>query len=85
MPPKPDLDFNTAPTAVETGHHAFTVQLSPTNPEQNLSYTNRHTTPIIEDWVSDFEDESETKASQIVPSFVQSSEQVKSSRQTLNS
>nr|GFA78778.1 hypothetical protein [Tanacetum cinerariifolium] len=45
-------------------------ELSPTKPEQALSHTNRPTTPIIEDWVSDSEDESETKASQIVPSFV---------------
>nr|GEV85478.1 hypothetical protein [Tanacetum cinerariifolium] len=50
MPPKPDLVFNTAPTAVETDHSAFTVQLSPTKPEQALSHTNRPTTPIIEDW-----------------------------------
>nr|GEZ07307.1 uncharacterized mitochondrial protein AtMg00810-like [Tanacetum cinerariifolium] len=50
MPPKPDLVFNTAPTAVETDHPAFKVQISPTKPEQDLSYTNRPTTPIIEDW-----------------------------------
>nr|GEY34401.1 hypothetical protein [Tanacetum cinerariifolium] len=36
MPPKPDLVFNTAPIAVETDHHAFNVQLSPTKPEQDL-------------------------------------------------
>nr|GEY89215.1 hypothetical protein [Tanacetum cinerariifolium] len=54
--------------------------MSPTKPEQALSHINRPTTPIIEDWVSDSEDEFETKASQIVPSFVQSSEQVKSPR-----
>nr|GEY26721.1 hypothetical protein [Tanacetum cinerariifolium] len=63
MPPKPDLVFNTAPTVVETDHHAFTIQLSPTKHEHDLSHTNRPTTPIIEDWVSDSEDESETKAS----------------------
>nr|GEU87290.1 hypothetical protein [Tanacetum cinerariifolium] len=80
MPPKPDLVFNTAPTAVETDHSAFTVQLSPTKPTQDLSHTNKPTVPIIEDWVSDSEDESETKAPQIVLSFVQSSEQVKSPR-----
>nr|GEZ94095.1 hypothetical protein [Tanacetum cinerariifolium] len=62
MPPKSDLVFNTAPTAVETDHHAFNVQLSPTKPEQDLSPTTRPTTPIIEDWVSDFKDESKTKA-----------------------
>nr|GEU87864.1 putative ribonuclease H-like domain-containing protein [Tanacetum cinerariifolium] len=83
MPPKPDLVFNTAPTAVETDHHAFTIQLSPTKPEQDLSHINRPTTPIIEDWVSDYEDKSETKAPQIVPSFVQSPEQVKSPRHSV--
>nr|GEX34796.1 putative ribonuclease H-like domain-containing protein [Tanacetum cinerariifolium] len=36
MPPKPDLVFNTAPTAVETDHPAFNVQLSLTKPEQAL-------------------------------------------------
>nr|GEW43854.1 hypothetical protein [Tanacetum cinerariifolium] len=61
MPPKPDLVFNTAHTAVETDHPAFNVQLSPTKHEQDFSLTNRPSAPIIEDWVSDFEDKSETK------------------------
>nr|GEX22813.1 hypothetical protein [Tanacetum cinerariifolium] len=80
MPPKPDLGFNITPSAFETDHPAFTVQLSPTKPEQDLSHTNRPTTPIIKDWVSDSEDKFETKAPQIVPSFFQSFEQVKSPR-----
>nr|GEW57975.1 hypothetical protein [Tanacetum cinerariifolium] len=42
-------------------------ELSPTKPEQALSYTNRPTAPIIKEWVSNFEDESETKAPQIIP------------------
>nr|GEV29796.1 ribonuclease H-like domain-containing protein [Tanacetum cinerariifolium] len=83
MPPKPDLVFNTAPTAVETDHSAFTVQLCHTKPDQDLSHIYRPTAPIIEDWVSDFEDESETKAPQIVSSFIQSFEQVKSSRHSI--
>nr|GEV26218.1 hypothetical protein [Tanacetum cinerariifolium] len=83
MPPKPDLVFNTAPTAVETDHFSFNVQHSPTKPDQDLSHTTRPTTPIIEDWVSDSGDESETKAPQIVPSFVQSTEQVKSPRHSV--
>nr|GFA40826.1 reverse transcriptase domain-containing protein [Tanacetum cinerariifolium] len=70
MPPKPDLVLNTAPTAVETGHSTFNVQLSTTKPEQDLSHTNRPTAPIIKDWVSNSEDDSETKAPQIVPSFL---------------
>nr|GFB10171.1 putative ribonuclease H-like domain-containing protein [Tanacetum cinerariifolium] len=83
MQPKPGLVFNTSLTAVETNHHAFTVQLSPTKPAQVLSHTNRPTAPIIKDCVSDSENESETKAPQIVPSFVQSFEQVKSLRHSV--
>nr|GEV03990.1 reverse transcriptase domain-containing protein [Tanacetum cinerariifolium] len=83
MPPKPDLVFNTALTAVETNHLTFNVQLSPTKPAQDLSHTNRPTTPIIEDWVFDSEYEYETKPPQIVPSFVQSYEQVKTPRHSI--
>nr|GEV95974.1 hypothetical protein [Tanacetum cinerariifolium] len=68
MPPKPDLVFNNAPNDVETDHHAFTVKLSPTKPDQDLSLTHRPSAPIIEDWVSDFEDEFETQTPQNVPS-----------------
>nr|GEY49249.1 hypothetical protein [Tanacetum cinerariifolium] len=77
MPPKPDLVFHIAPIAVETDHSAFTVQLSPSKPAQDLSHTTRPLAPIIEDWVSDSDDESETNDQtdpQSVPSFVQSSE-----------
>nr|GEZ17364.1 hypothetical protein [Tanacetum cinerariifolium] len=49
MPPKPDLVFHTAPIVVKTDHSAFTVQLSTSKPAQDLSHTNRPTTPIIED------------------------------------
>nr|GEY91089.1 hypothetical protein [Tanacetum cinerariifolium] len=72
MPPKPDLVFHTAPIAVETDHSALTVQLSPSKPAQDLSHTTRPLAPIIEDWVSDSEDESEINDPQSVPSFVQS-------------
>nr|GFA67907.1 hypothetical protein [Tanacetum cinerariifolium] len=74
------LVFNTAPTAIETDHLAFNVQLSPTKPTQDLSHTTRPSAPIIEDWVSDSEVESETKVIQFVPGFAQSSEHVKSPR-----
>nr|GFB92076.1 hypothetical protein [Tanacetum cinerariifolium] len=50
MPPKPDLVFHTAPIAVQTDHLAFTVQLSPAKPTEDLSYTNRPSAPIIEEW-----------------------------------
>nr|GEY02355.1 ribonuclease H-like domain-containing protein [Tanacetum cinerariifolium] len=45
----PNLVFNTAPIAVETGHLAFNVQLSTTKPAQALSHTSRPSAPIIED------------------------------------
>nr|GEX05752.1 putative ribonuclease H-like domain-containing protein [Tanacetum cinerariifolium] len=80
MPLKLDLVFHTAPIDVETNHSAFTVQLSSSKPTQDLSHTNRPSAPIIEDWVSDFEDESETNDPQSVPSFVHSSKQVKTPR-----
>nr|GEV61173.1 hypothetical protein [Tanacetum cinerariifolium] len=80
MPPKPDLVFNNAHNVVETDHPAFNVMLSPTKPDLDLSHTNRPLASIIEDWVSDSEDESEIKTPQNVPSFIQSTEQVKSPR-----
>nr|GEU73425.1 reverse transcriptase domain-containing protein [Tanacetum cinerariifolium] len=64
MPSKPDLVFNNAPNDVETDHLAFNVKLIPTKPDQDLSYTNGPSAPIIEDWVSDAEDESKTKTPQ---------------------
>nr|GEY07811.1 ribonuclease H-like domain-containing protein [Tanacetum cinerariifolium] len=80
MPPKPDLVFNSAPTVVETEDLAFNVQLNPTKSEQDLSHITRPSAPIIEDWVSDSKEESETKVTQFVPSLAQSSKYVKSPR-----
>nr|GEW09020.1 ribonuclease H-like domain-containing protein [Tanacetum cinerariifolium] len=80
MPPKPDLVFNNVPNYVVTDHPAFTVKLGPNKPDQTLSHTNRPLAPFIEDWVSNSEDESETKIPHNVPSFVQSIEQVKAPR-----
>nr|GEY67237.1 hypothetical protein [Tanacetum cinerariifolium] len=69
-PPKPDLVFNNAPNDVETDHPTFNVKLSPTKTDNDLSHTRRPSAPIIEDWVSDSEDESETQTPPNVPSFV---------------
>nr|GFB67031.1 hypothetical protein [Tanacetum cinerariifolium] len=54
MPPKPDLVFHTPPSD-KNEHLAFNVQLSLTKPEQNLS--SRPSAPIIEDLVSDSEED----------------------------
>nr|GEU34024.1 putative ribonuclease H-like domain-containing protein [Tanacetum cinerariifolium] len=64
MPPKPDLVFNNAPNDVETNHPTFNVKLSPTKPDNDLSHTHRPSAPIIEDWVSNLDDESKTKTPQ---------------------
>nr|GEX51248.1 ribonuclease H-like domain-containing protein [Tanacetum cinerariifolium] len=58
MPPKPDLVFTNTPNDVETDHPAFNIKISLTKPDQDLSHTHRPLVPIIEDWVSDSEDES---------------------------
>nr|GEW51310.1 ribonuclease H-like domain-containing protein [Tanacetum cinerariifolium] len=83
MPPKHELVFHTAPIVVETNHLAFTVQLSPTKPTQDMSHTTRPMAPIIEDWVSDSEDEFEPNNPQSTPSFVQTYEHVKPSRHSV--
>nr|GFB28117.1 ribonuclease H-like domain-containing protein [Tanacetum cinerariifolium] len=54
MPHKPDLVFHT-PLSDENEHLVFNVQLSPAQPEQDLS--SRPSAPIIEDWVSDSEED----------------------------
>nr|GEZ04048.1 hypothetical protein [Tanacetum cinerariifolium] len=77
MPPKPDLVFHNAPHVNETVHIAFNVKLSLTKPDNDLPHTHRPSTPIIEDWVSDSEDDYEAEIPQSAPSFVQPPEQVK--------
>nr|GEY43918.1 ribonuclease H-like domain-containing protein [Tanacetum cinerariifolium] len=64
MPPTPDLVFNNAPNNVKTVQTAFNVKLNPTKPDNDLSHIHRPLSPIIEDWVFDLEDESETKLPQ---------------------
>nr|GEZ26388.1 hypothetical protein [Tanacetum cinerariifolium] len=83
MPPKCDLVFHDAPNVNETAHTAFNVELSLTKPNKDLSLTHSRLAPIIEDWVFDSEDDSETKIPQNVPSFVQPTEQVKSPRPSI--
>nr|GFB00260.1 ribonuclease H-like domain-containing protein [Tanacetum cinerariifolium] len=59
MPPKTDLVFHTSPSD-ENEHLAFNVQISPTKPEQDLS--SRPSAPIIEDRVSDSEEDNMPQA-----------------------
>nr|GEX98242.1 hypothetical protein [Tanacetum cinerariifolium] len=59
MPPKSNLVFHDALTVNETVPTAFNVDPSMTKPTHDLSLSNRPSAPIIEDWVSDSEDDSE--------------------------
>nr|GEU53290.1 putative ribonuclease H-like domain-containing protein [Tanacetum cinerariifolium] len=71
---------NFALIAFSPSSSSSNTELSSSKPAQDLSHTSRPSSPIIEDWVSDSKDESKTTALQIVPSFVYSTEQVKTPR-----
>nr|GFB24678.1 hypothetical protein [Tanacetum cinerariifolium] len=64
------------------GYHAVPPPLSPAKPEQDLS--SRPSAPIIEDWVSDSEEDDMPQVSKDAPSFAQSPELVKSPRHSVN-
>nr|GEV30960.1 uncharacterized mitochondrial protein AtMg00810-like [Tanacetum cinerariifolium] len=85
MLPKPNLVFHDAPNVHETIHTAFNVTLSPTKHNKDLSHTHIPSAPIIEDWVSDSEEDSEAELPQNSPSFVQPNEQVKTPRPSVKS
>nr|GEW30403.1 ribonuclease H-like domain-containing protein [Tanacetum cinerariifolium] len=82
MPLKLDLVFHDAPTVGEIVSNVLNVKPSTTKPNKDLSQLNRPSAPIIEDWVSDSEDESkgEPMPTQKEPNFVQTSEHVKTTR-----
>nr|GEY01251.1 hypothetical protein [Tanacetum cinerariifolium] len=61
-PQRKEEPANYALMALTSSSSSFDNELSPSKPAQDLSHTNRPTAPIIEDWVSDSEDESETIA-----------------------
>nr|GEW87911.1 hypothetical protein [Tanacetum cinerariifolium] len=78
----PDLVFYDAPTAHETVLTVLNVESCSTKPNKDLSQSNRPSAPIIKDWVSESKDESKGKPipTQKAPSFVQTSEHVKTPR-----
>nr|GEX68503.1 ribonuclease H-like domain-containing protein [Tanacetum cinerariifolium] len=82
MPLKLDLVFHDAPTASEIVPNVLNVEPSTTKPTKELSQSNRPSAPIIEDWVSDSEDdyEGEPMPTQKEPSFVQTFKYVKTRR-----
>nr|GEY62710.1 hypothetical protein [Tanacetum cinerariifolium] len=81
-PPKPDLVIHDAPTVSETVPNVINVEPSTIKPNKDLSQSNRPSAPIIEDWVSASEDEyeGEPMPTHKAPSFVQTSEHVKTPR-----
>nr|GEV03630.1 ribonuclease H-like domain-containing protein [Tanacetum cinerariifolium] len=83
MPPRSDLVFHDAPNVNETAHTTFNLELSPSKTNKDFSHTYRPSARIIEDWVSDSEDDSEAKIAQIAPSFVQPTEHVKTPRPSI--
>nr|GEZ54122.1 ribonuclease H-like domain-containing protein [Tanacetum cinerariifolium] len=82
MPLKPDLVFHDAPTINESVPIVFNVEPSPTKPNKDLSHSNRPFSPIIEDWVSDSEDEYKgvPMPTQKAHSFIQTTKHVKTPR-----
>nr|GEX31497.1 hypothetical protein [Tanacetum cinerariifolium] len=82
MPPKTDLVFYDADTAHETVPTILNVEPSTVKPNKDLSQSNRPSALIIKDWVSDSKDKSEGEPipTQKAPSFVQTSEHVKTPR-----
>nr|GFB21640.1 hypothetical protein [Tanacetum cinerariifolium] len=59
MPHKLNLVFHNAHIANETVLTVLNVKPNTTKPNKDLSQSNRHSAPIIEDWVSNSKDESE--------------------------
>nr|GEV95513.1 hypothetical protein [Tanacetum cinerariifolium] len=86
LPPKPDLVFTNDPNASESVGNVFHVESSTNKPSKDMFKTHRPDAPTVEDWISDSEDETEIGyvPKQREPSFVTSSEHVKSSYTSCN-
>nr|GFA00853.1 ribonuclease H-like domain-containing protein [Tanacetum cinerariifolium] len=82
MPLKP---FNDAPTASESVVNVFHVESSLNKPSKDMSKTYRPAAPIIKDWISDSEDETEIESvpKQKEPSFVPTSKHVTTPKETV--
>nr|GEX22163.1 putative ribonuclease H-like domain-containing protein [Tanacetum cinerariifolium] len=68
---------NFALMAIPLSSSSFDNEPSLAKPAQDISHATRPMAPIIEDWVSDSEDESEPNDPQSAPSFVHTSENAK--------
>nr|GEZ26843.1 hypothetical protein [Tanacetum cinerariifolium] len=62
LPHKPDLVFHDDPNASESATNMFIVESSTNKPSKDMSKTHRPDAPIVEDWISDSEDETEIES-----------------------
>nr|GFB74358.1 hypothetical protein [Tanacetum cinerariifolium] len=84
LPPKPDLVFNDVTNASESVTNVLNDESSPNKPKKDMYKTLRPDAPVIEDWTSDSEDETEIESvpKQKDPSFVQTFENVETPRES---
>nr|GEX26392.1 putative ribonuclease H-like domain-containing protein [Tanacetum cinerariifolium] len=85
LPPKLDLVFTDDTNASESVANVIYVESSEHKTSKDKSKTHRPATPIIKDWISDSENETkiESVPKQREPSFVKSTEHVKTSRKSV--
>nr|GEW72038.1 putative ribonuclease H-like domain-containing protein [Tanacetum cinerariifolium] len=85
LPPKPNLVFTNDSNDSESVANVFNVKSNTNKPSKDMFKTHRPNSPIIKDWISYSEDETEMKSvpKQREPSFVTSTEHVKSSRESV--
>nr|GEV13114.1 hypothetical protein [Tanacetum cinerariifolium] len=85
LPPKPALVFTDDTNASESVANLINVGLSKHKSSKDKSKTHRPDLPIIEDWISDSEDETEIASvpNQREPSFVKSTKHVKNSKDSV--
>nr|GEX30996.1 putative ribonuclease H-like domain-containing protein [Tanacetum cinerariifolium] len=85
LPPKHDLVYINDPNASESVAKLLNVESSTNKPSKDMSKTLRPDAPIVEDWISDSENEPKIEyvPKQREPSFVKSSEHVKTSRESV--
>nr|GEX22450.1 hypothetical protein [Tanacetum cinerariifolium] len=85
LPSKHDLVFYDVPNARDPVANVFNVKSSTNKPSKDMFKTYRLDAPIVEDWISDSEDETEIESmpKQREPSFVTSTKHVKSSRESV--
>nr|GFA42150.1 hypothetical protein [Tanacetum cinerariifolium] len=83
--PKPGLVFTDDHTASESVANVFNVESITHKSSKDMSKTYRPNASIVKDWISDSEDETEIESvpKQKEPSFVKSTEHVKSSKESV--